>query len=150
WERMLFYTCGPHAFMRMIQFGLIEQGFAPEQIRREHFHTQVGVQVHLPDDQGEYEVHLEWKGKNYSFPSQYPSTILQSARKVGLDLPFSCEVGMCGSCMAYRREGNVWHRQNELLTDKDLREGMVLTCVAYPQGGPLILTDRPLSEEEKK
>ncbi len=150
-ERTVFFTCGPHAFMRMIQFGLIEQGFSADQIRREHFHTQVGVTVHWPQDKGSYEVELEWKGQQQRFMAGYPDTILQAALKHGLDLPYSCEVGMCGSCLAYLTEGEVWHRQNEVLTDKDLQEGKILTCVAYPQGGPVRLQwDPPVSADQQK
>lgn len=142
-DRSLFYTCGPMTFMRMIQFGLIEQGYDPSRIRREHFHTQVPVTVHLPPDRKAHKVELRWKGEDWSFISQYPRTLLQSAREAGLDLPYSCEAGFCGSCMMYKREGQVWHKQNEVLTDRDIQEGKVLTCVAYPQGGPLILGETP-------
>lgn len=142
-NRCLFYTCGPLAFMRMVQFGLIEQGYDPSQIRKEHFHTQVPVTVQIPPDKEAHRVDLEWKGEHWSFICQYPRTILQSAREAGLDIPYSCEAGFCGTCMIYKHQGQVWHRQNEVLTDRDIREGKVLTCVAYPQGGAVRLGDQP-------
>lgn len=131
----LFYTCGPFAYMRMVRLTLEEAGYEAEQIRKEQFDTTLPVLKQEPPDKGPHDVTVEIDDKTYRFPVQYPKTILGAAKEHGVLLPYSCETGKCGSCAALCREGKVWMSYNEVLTDKDLREGKVLTCTGYPQGG---------------
>ena len=76
---------------------------------------------------------------NYDVKVYYPDSVLKAAKKQGLSLPYSCEVGRCGNCLAKCVKGKVWHSYNEVLTDKELENGMVLTCVAHPVGGDIEL-----------
>ncbi|MFL5771700.1 MAG: 2Fe-2S iron-sulfur cluster-binding protein [Flavisolibacter sp.] len=69
----------------------------------------------------------------------YPDTILQSAKKAGITLPYSCETGRCGNCAARCVHGKVWLSYNEVLTEKELEKGLTLTCVGHPVGGDVIL-----------
>jgi ring-1,2-phenylacetyl-CoA epoxidase subunit PaaE len=73
--------------------------------------------------------------KKYQFRSGYPQTILQAAKKAGIELPYSCETGRCGTCAAVCTSGNVWMKYNEVLTEQDVKKGMVLTCTGYPVYG---------------
>jgi ferredoxin len=59
-------------------------------------------------------------------------TILQTARRAGLNPPYSCEAGNCATCMALVEEGEVTMRVNDALTDDDLADGYVLTCQGEP------------------
>jgi len=70
----------------------------------------------------------------------YPDSILAAAKKQGIQMPYSCEAGRCGSCVARLTSGKVWHAYNEVLTDAELAQGLVLTCVAHPVGGAVELT----------
>jgi ring-1,2-phenylacetyl-CoA epoxidase subunit PaaE len=69
--------------------------------------------------------------KKYQFTNEYPQTILQSAKLAGVDLPYSCETGRCGTCAAVCTNGNVWMKYNEVLTDQDLQTKKILTCTGY-------------------
>ena len=79
------------------------------------------------------------KGIDFDFLVQYPDSILQAAKKIKLDLPYSCETGKCGSCAATCISGNVWLSNNEVLTDGDLARGLTLTCTGHPQNGDVVL-----------
>ena len=59
-------------------------------------------------------------------------TVLETARRAGLNPPFSCEQGNCGTCMAHLDEGTVRMRANNVLMDDELEEGWILTCQAEP------------------
>ena len=136
----LFYTCGPENYMRMISFLLQEEGFPKENIKKEDFYAGLKKRIlHSPPDKNNYQVHLTMKGKSYDFPVKYPDSILQSARKLKLDLPFSCETGVCGSCAAICVSGEVWLSNNEVLTEEDIQKGYILTCTGHPQKGNLVL-----------
>jgi len=66
---------------------------------------------------------------------EYPDSILKSARKAGISLPYSCETGRCGNCVALCRKGTIWHSNNEVLMDADIARGMILTCTGHPVDG---------------
>lgn len=139
-EKILFYTCGPENYMRMISFLLLEEGFPGENIKKEDFNPGNKKLAHrAPPDKNTYQVTLEIKGSSFQFPVQYPDTILQAARKLKLNLPYSCETGKCGSCAAICKSGKVWLSNNEVLTEKELDKGLVLTCTGHPQMGDVIL-----------
>lgn len=135
-EEQLFYICGPYDYMRMVIYALEEQGIHNEQIRKENFNTNDrAAQKIAPPDTDEHRVTIRFKGAEHLFTVQYPETILQAARKNGLQLPYSCETGRCGSCAAICTSGKVWLSYNEVLMDMDLKHGSILTCVGYPVGG---------------
>jgi ferredoxin len=59
-------------------------------------------------------------------------TILEAARRAGLNPPFSCQAGNCATCIARIAEGKVSMRANNALTDEEVEEGWVLTCQSVP------------------
>ena len=135
-DRILFYICGPFTYMRMVILGLEEQGINEEQIRKENFNTNGRTVIKSePPDKSPHRATIRMDGKEYSFPVQYPDTILQAAKKRGIALPYSCETGRCGSCAAICTVGKVWLSYNEVLMDSDLRKGRILTCVGHPVDG---------------
>ena len=139
-NEMLFYICGPFPYMRMVIWSLEEQGMHDEQIRKENFNTNDRKVIKAePPDKATHTATVKYNGKEYSFPVDYPDTILQAAKKVGLVLPYSCEVGRCGSCAAICTKGKVWLSYNEVLTDTDLKHGSILTCVGHPVNGDITI-----------
>lgn len=139
YDQILFYLCGPATYMRMCFYALRQVNVPNDNIRKESFST-VKVKVPLlPPDTEEHRVLLRYNGQAYELPVQYPSTILQAAKKAGITLPYSCEAGKCGSCAARCIKGQVWMSYNEVLTEKDLAKGLTLSCVGYPVGGEVEL-----------
>ena len=59
-------------------------------------------------------------------------TLLQTARSAGLQAPYSCETGSCGTCMARIIKGSARMVNNDALEDDEVAEGYVLTCQALP------------------
>jgi len=139
-ERTLFYTCGPEAYMRMVIYQLQETGFPKEHIKKEDFVlNRPAPPLKVPPDKDRHKVMIQLYGHQHHFEVQYPDTILSAAKKQGLQLPYSCETGRCGSCAALCLQGKVWMANNEVLTDKELQQGIILTCVGYPMGGDVVL-----------
>ncbi|RDH78590.1 ferredoxin [Mycolicibacterium moriokaense] len=59
-------------------------------------------------------------------------TLLQTARSQGLQAPYSCETGSCGTCMARVLHGSARMVNNDALDDDEVADGWVLTCQALP------------------
>jgi ring-1,2-phenylacetyl-CoA epoxidase subunit PaaE len=139
-EKSLFYLCGPEIYMLKIQFILLEQGIAKENIRKENFviHRK-DPHANLPADTAAHHVTIEMKEGRKSFLVNYPDTILRAAIKAGITLPYSCETGSCGNCAAICKSGEVWLSGNEVLMDSDLQKGVILTCTGHPINGDVAL-----------
>jgi ferredoxin-NADP reductase len=135
----LFYLCGPHFYMQMISITLLREGVSPENIRKEIFNTTKPLMREFPPDQNPHQIIVFYSGKTYKFEAGFPTTILAAAKQRGITLPFSCEAGKCGTCAATCIQGNVWMSYNEVLLDKELNSGRVLTCTGFPVGGDVIL-----------
>jgi len=133
------YVCGPENYRRLCLYGLREIGVPAQNIRQETFST-TKVQVReTPPDVQPHNVSVHFNGETFWFEAQYPATLLQAAKKAGLSLPYSCEAGRCGNCAATCLAGNVWMSYNEVLTDKEMAQGLILTCVGYAVAGDVVL-----------
>lgn len=137
--KQLFFACGPFAYMRMVKLSLEELNYHPDQFRKENFDTSRPVLRLMPPDTAEHTVYLRLKDRTEAVKVKYPQTILQAAREQHIQLPFSCEVGRCGSCLMRCTEGKIWMSYNEVLTEGEIAAGKMLTCVAYPVFGDATL-----------
>ncbi|CAM4174247.1 3-ketosteroid-9-alpha-hydroxylase reductase subunit [Mycobacterium basiliense] len=79
---------------------------------------------------GMVTIHLD--RKMVSVPLVPGETLLECARRAGLDPPFNCEAGNCGTCMARLTEGGATMRINDALDDSEVADGYILTCQGIP------------------
>lgn len=138
-HEILCYLCGPENYMRMCVYGLRQLDVPLQNIKREHFTTASLMPKVDPPDKNPHLVKLMYGGKKYEVTVAYPQTILHAAQKQGISLPYSCEVGRCGNCIARCVEGKVWMSYNEVLTARELEKGLTLTCVGFPIDGDVVL-----------
>ncbi|MDX1470850.1 MAG: 2Fe-2S iron-sulfur cluster-binding protein, partial [Flavobacteriaceae bacterium] len=59
-------------------------------------------------------------------------SVLVAALAEDIDAPYSCQGGICSTCLARLKEGEVKMRQNNILTDAEVAEGLILTCQSHP------------------
>jgi ferredoxin-NADP reductase len=140
-----FYICGPTPFMDLVEATLVELGVDPERTAIERF---VNAGQAVPDESASVDetsadgavpdtVTLILKGKRHEVAYQPGDTVLETARRGGLQAPFSCEAGNCATCMALVHEGSVRMRANNALTPDEVDEGWILTCQSVPQSDTL-------------
>ena len=67
-----------------------------------------------------------------TFEMSPKQTLLEASIKQGLDVPYSCQGGVCSSCLARVKTGTAVMKKNSVLSDKEVAEGLVLTCQAHP------------------
>jgi len=126
-----FYLCGPLPFMRMAEFTLRLLGFSGDQVRKEHFVIETPQHSPLLTDTSSKQLTVHHQQKTYNLKAAYPTSILDAALQNNIQLPYSCKAGRCSTCSAYCIKGKVVMSMNEVLTEKDLAKGLVLTCVGF-------------------
>jgi ferredoxin-NADP reductase len=130
------FICGPGPFMDLVEQTLHGHGIDPACIHIERFTPGEA----LPDAEDSPEpvgtaatqVEIELEGKVQTTVHRPGTTILQTARQMGLTPPSSCEAGDCATCMGRLLEGSVSMRNNNALTEEEVDEGWILTCQAVP------------------
>ena len=127
-----FYLCGPEAFMRMAQFTLKVMGYASDLIRRENFFATAPPPPFMTDTTP-HNVTIHYHNKKHYLKVAYPHNILEVALKHQIHLPYSCRGGRCSTCTSRCISGRVKMTINDVLTPKDLQNGLILTCVSYPE-----------------
>ena len=75
-----------------------------------------------------------------STSTQSQRNILDAAAAAGLDVPFSCKSGVCGTCRAKLLEGEVRMERNFALEKHEVAAGFVLTCQAHPLTERVVLS----------
>ncbi len=78
------------------------------------------------------EVTVVYDGEEYTFLVEPGNSILHTALALDIDLPYSCQSGICTACMGKCTSGRVKLDEEDTLTDGELQKGYVLTCVGHP------------------
>jgi 3-ketosteroid 9alpha-monooxygenase subunit B len=129
-----FYICGPGPFMDVVEQTLLDSGVDEARIHIERFTPADPLPVEeVPDEAAtSTRVTITLKGRTDAVDHHPGTTILQTARQMGLSPPFSCEMGSCATCMAMLTEGSVTMHVNNALTPEEVEEGWILTCQSVP------------------
>ena len=133
------FLCGPNAMLDELAATLRAAGVAAEKIHLERFGSDDVAELppvaarELAVDAAHATLTVIADGTTRSLPlAPGGATILDAARAVGIDLPFSCKSGVCSTCRAKLLEGTVHMRRNFALMPADLAAGFILTCQAQP------------------
>ncbi len=131
-----FYLCGPIGMMEDVIAGLNIYNVSKDRIHKESFHAAIADSEADSTDEGDslqtQMVKVKYDGEEYEFEVKPHQTILEAALDLDIDLPYSCQAGMCTACMGKCTEGKVKMDEEDGLTEKEIKQGYMLTCVAHP------------------
>jgi ring-1,2-phenylacetyl-CoA epoxidase subunit PaaE len=145
------YVCGPFQMNDEAEAALLAAGVPEERIHIARFGVAlpagggapVGAVVHeaKPGDAETARITIVRDGlsREISFTRQQPS-ILDAASAAGMEVPYSCTSGVCGTCRAKLVEGQVRMERNFALDKKEVAAGFVLTCQAHPLTERVVLS----------
>lgn len=123
-EREVF-ICGPHGFMADAANRLTALGVPAGRIRQESFGGAL-LSVARPHQAVQLRIgEREFAGNNQG-------TVLDQANKQGVELPWSCRAGICGSCKQTLVSGEVDHPDAPAISAAERAEGKILACCAVP------------------
>lgn len=143
------FVCGPFQMNDEAQAALLAAGVPQERIHIERFgvalsgNEQVGAAVHQAQagdaEKAQITVFRDGLKREFSFSKEQPS-ILDAASAAGLEMPFSCTSGVCGTCRAKCLEGEVRMERNFALEKDEVEAGFVLTCQCRPLTPQVVLS----------
>ena len=143
-----FFLCGPEDMMEEAHRALAILAVPENKIRKESFATATSlhpgeVKIEEEDDTNKTrEITLIYEGTEYKLPVKPHETVLEAALNMDIDLPYSCQAGMCTACMGRCTSGKVHLDEEDALSEAERDEGFILTCVTHP------LTDDVIIEVE--
>ncbi len=126
-----YILCGPAPMMAAVRACLEQRGIAPPQIREERFvsaHALPGA----PASAEAHEVTVRMRTGEHRLVVPAGRTILETALDAGVDMPFSCAVGGCGTCRVHLARGSVAMDEPNCLSADERAGGYVLACVSRP------------------
>ena len=134
------FVCGPAAFMETVHTALSAAGVARSRVHTEVFRSLSGDPFTAPTeiasadeadcDAATAEVELDGERHRLSWPRQ--RTLVDVMIAAGIDVPYSCREGHCGSCACTVVSGDVEMAACDILEPEDRAEGIVLGCQARP------------------
>lgn len=83
------------------------------------------------------KVTLILDGEESSFEMLRDEVVLDVALSKGIDVPYSCQGGVCLTCMGKIEEGKAEMIENQLLSEDEINDGYLLTCQAVPKSETL-------------
>jgi ring-1,2-phenylacetyl-CoA epoxidase subunit PaaE len=127
-----FYVCGPEPMINMVSETLKANGVDKADIHFELF-TSEDTEDQLAEIlEGQTQLEVTLDDEVFTFNMDKKSLVLDAVLKEDIDAPYSCQGGVCSTCLARVTEGKVEMVKNQILTDAEIAEGFVLTCQSHP------------------
>lgn len=127
------YVCGPRSFIDAVIQTATEKGWPQARIHHEFFTGEV---VRLDTDEA-FTVQLASSGKTIRvFPDK---TVVEALAQAGVEIPTSCEQGICGTCLTGVLSGEPDHRDMFLTPQEQACNDKFLPCCSRSKSRVLVL-----------
>ena len=132
----LLYLCGPEKLIGYSKQFFLEKGFDEDNILFELFTSSIqGSQKNNDIEEG--LLNIKYDDITHELMLNQNKTLLEIALNAKIDVPYSCQGGVCSSCIARVTEGKVDMTNNQILTDEEIQEGLILSCQAIPKSNKI-------------
>lgn len=128
------YVCGPQGFIDAVLGEARAAGWPEARLHREYFGA---APVAGDNDDDSFEVELASTGKVVPVPCGV--SVTQALLAVGVDVPVSCEQGICGTCITRVIDGEPDHRDLYLSPQEQARNDQFLPCCSRAKSRRLVL-----------
>ncbi|MGX1805700.1 2Fe-2S iron-sulfur cluster-binding protein [Nocardia sp. NPDC055321] len=134
------FICGPKPFMDRVHDALAQLEVPRNRTHAEVFNSLSGdpfadvAPAEISDEEAAdaATVEVELDGQTHEMTWPRSQTLVDIMLSKGLDVPYSCLEGECGSCACTVVEGSVEMENAEILDPEDIANGYILGCQARP------------------
>ncbi|WP_416425098.1 PDR/VanB family oxidoreductase [Pseudomonas sp. App30] len=127
------YVCGPGGFMEFVLGAARTAGWQEQNLHREYFAAAPTVKA----DDGSFEVQLASSGRCLQVPAD--RSVAEVLNEAGIDIPLSCEQGICGTCVTRVLEGTPDHRDMFLTQAEQALNDQFTPCCSRSRSPRLVL-----------
>ena len=132
WSFKTAFLCGPEQMIKTVSTTLKENHYKESQILFELFTASINEESSSELKDGQTEVTVLLDDEELCFTMNQKDNILAAALRNDVDAPYSCQGGVCSSCLGKVTQGTAVMVKNSILTDDEVNEGFILTCQAHP------------------
>jgi ring-1,2-phenylacetyl-CoA epoxidase subunit PaaE len=125
------FMCGPGPMMDTVLEILDEMNFPKDKTHKESFVSEA-ADAPVSDEIVSREVTIIYDDEEFKYTVDPKETILEKGLAEDIDLPFSCQSGLCTACRGKCVSGKVKMMEDEGLSEAEIEEGYVLPCVSHP------------------
>lgn len=131
------FVCGPEPFMDLVA------EVAGGDVHRELFVSMDDnpFERETSDRVATVEVRIDGRTLRLSWPAR--KRLLDVLLEEGLNAPYSCRQGNCGTCACRITSGEIEMVHNEVLEEEDFAENYILACQALPLTDEVSVTYEP-------
>ena len=122
--------------MEKIKEILKDNGISREKIKIEVFKSP---EVKILGKNLLSDVTLKFEGDEHLLKVKGDTSILKQAMSDNIVIPYSCRSGMCSTCKAKCVEGEIKMTDGHFLTEEEVAEGSILTCISYPLSKEVVI-----------
>ncbi|HOO09344.1 MAG TPA: ferredoxin--NADP reductase [Cyclobacteriaceae bacterium] len=138
-DKTTYLMCGPEGMMKNVDALLAARDIPKGKIFKESFvqgtidkETRKEEVATAEEEIKTRMVTIRYDGEEYKVEVPPDKFILETALDMGIDLPYSCQSGLCTACRGKLLSGKVKMDEDEGLSQSEKDEGYILNCVGHP------------------
>ncbi len=131
------YVCGPAGFIDAVLSAAASAGWPAQNVHREYFGAAQQPANTDADANGPFQVTLASCQRVIDVPAG--TSIVQALRAGGVEVPISCEEGVCGTCLTRVLAGEPDHRDLYLTDEERAANDQLLPCCSRSRTPMLVL-----------
>ena len=138
-----YYTCGPEPMMNIAMDTLKGMGIAEDKKHKESFvagsTSPKDIIAEEKQSIQEREVTIVLDGEEHKYTVSPKKTILEEGLDQNIDLPYSCQSGLCTACRGKCLSGTIKMDEDSGLSSEEKEDGYVLLCVGHPASDDVVV-----------
>lgn len=129
-QNVEYYICGPGTMIQNTKKALKSMDVPDERIFIESFGGSDSKDTTVAFENAKLTAHLGGEHIQVSIPNG--KTILRTLIDAGKKPPYSCEGGVCSTCICKLKSGKIHMKNNLALSDQEVKQGYILSCQSIP------------------
>ncbi|MCP3707228.1 PDR/VanB family oxidoreductase [Paraburkholderia sp. CNPSo 3274] len=131
------YVCGPAGFIDAVLSAAANAGWPAQNVHREYFGAAQQPASANADANCAFQITLASCQRVFDVPAG--TTIVEALRAGGVEVPVSCEQGVCGTCVTRVLSGEPDHRDLYLTDEERAANDQLLPCCSRSRTPMLVL-----------
>lgn len=142
-EGSKYFVCGPDGVMDTALEAFASMGVDQKNIHKESFYLDLDAKEAELKSKGKLspeltrEIEVVVEGQSYSFEVPAGKTILEAGLDNDINMPYSCQSGLCTACRGKLISGKVDMIEDAGLSESEISAGYILCCSSKPAGSDI-------------